>query len=248
MHPNKNPWTAAGLVLAFGPLGEFYLGWRQGLKASVYFIFFVLFFGVAVGSSLVWESAVFFVMLYQVARAREAYKMCKLTAAPKAELVGGVQTVPAKPPFRKRALRLLNNAAFCIVLIIAMPAGCFMALNWHMEKIRSSIHGGMTIPEVLAVVHESGLVRGFSVHSASEEMKDVALSGPRNGQYGVLNGSYRAVAPEEATQLLQQNMVPDRDYNLIFTFTRSYGAHWSFPVVFTPEGRVKEVKPYHTWD
>jgi len=79
-----------------------------------------------------------------------------------------------------------------------------------------------------------------------EKLGGVALSGSHHGSYGVLDETGRDVSESEAAVLLKQNLVPGRDSRIGFTFTPGVGPHWSMTVMLSPEGKGKEVKPFHT--
>ncbi len=79
-----------------------------------------------------------------------------------------------------------------------------------------------------------------------ENLGGVALSGPHHCSYGVLDETGRDVSESETTVVLRQNMVPWRDSRIGFTFAPGAGPHWSMTVMVSPEGKVNEVKPFHT--
>jgi hypothetical protein len=105
----------------------------------------------------------------------------------------------------------------------------------------------MTIEEVLHTVSESGLVNGYPEDLGANDTKGISFGGPRNGSYVLLSVPGREVSPVEGASLLRQDMVRGFDYNIGFTFTLGVGPHWSMTVFFSPEGRFKGVKPFHTW-
>lgn len=245
----KKPWIAALLALALGGLGYFYLDWRRGAKATLAWLFAVCL--ILAGPPFP-ESIISSALLVHGVLAWKAYRSSKRTNAEAANatpLGAGSKLLTGW----KRAAWAFNKTVTVTVrsfgLILVWFLVEFYFVGWHYVRMQRSIRSGMTIEEVLHMVQESGLVNGYPQHLEGDEARGIAFSGPHDNHYGVLYGVLaREVSEAEAATLLQQNMVPGRDYRIGFTFTPMYGPHWSMTVILSPEGRVKEVRPFHTWD
>ena len=251
----KTPWVAAVLALALGGPGCFYLGWRRGVKATFGWLFLVTCILVAARLP---ETAVFFLLLLQAALAAKVYKSAKRSNAEAAKAVGtGVPgTVGSKPLTGwKRGAWIFGKSVLQVVGAIAVIIGLFLTdlglVDWHYARIERSVRSGMTIEEVLHTVREDGLVNGYPEYPEDVGVTDrkvIAFGGPSNGRYDLLSAPSREVSEAEAAALLQQNMVPGLNYKIGFTFTPGVGPHCSMTVRLSPEGRVKGVRPFHTWD
>ena len=69
----------------------------------------------------------------------------------------------------------------------------------------------MTIKEVLHTVQDSGLVNGYPQRLEGDEKHGVvALGGPRDRTYSVLDVTCHQLSESEAAALPKQNMVPGR--------------------------------------
>jgi hypothetical protein len=80
-------------------------------------------------------------------------------------------------------------------------------------------------------------------------MPGVALGGPIGGHYWLMAArDDRELSETEAASILQQYMVPRRDYNLGFTVTPGYVPHRSKTVQLDPQYKVTGIIPFHTWD
>lgn len=260
----KTPWVAAVLAFVLGGPGWVYLGWRRGAKATLGWLLLVPF--ILVNAKLL-EPTVFFLILLQVVLAWMAYRSCKRSNAEVANaassaVIGtvrpdGVTRSTGRKPLTgwKRAAWILGKSVFVVVGVIVLMLVLFFIdlglVDWHYKRMQRSVRSGMTIEQVLRTVQESGGVNGYPQHLGDEKIAGVHLYGPRNGTYSHRNltTNQNEELPEgEAATLLRQNMVPGCNYRIGFTFTPMYGPHWSMTVILSPEGRVKEVQPFHTWD
>jgi hypothetical protein len=258
----KRPWIAALLALVLGGPGCFYLGWRRGAKATLAWLFCVL---VILASYNLPESMVFFILLLHVGLVWKAYGSCQRSNAAAARTAGTAISwaasggVATDKPGRKRlagwkrATWLTAKWVLAVVgaigLIFALVLTNLGLADWHYGRIQRSVRNGMTMQEVLHTVQDSGLVNGYPQRLEGDEKHAVVvLGGPHGRTYNVLDQTSRQLSESEAVTLLQQNMVPGRDYNIGFTFTPGVGPHWSMTVMLSPEGKVKGVRPFHTWD
>ena len=246
-----------------GP-GFFYLGWRRGAKATLGWLLLVPF--ILVNTKLL-EPTVFFLILLQFVLAWKAYRSCKWSNAEATKVAGSAILGTVRPDgvtcsTGRNALTGWKRAAWVSgksVLVVVGVIGLMMVLffidlglvDWHYKRMQRSVHSGMTIEEVLHTVHESGGVNGYPQHPGDEKILGVHLYGPQNGTYShrdLTTNQNEALPEGKAAALLRQNMVPGREYRIGFTFTPMYGPHWSMTVILTPEGKVTEVQPFHTWD
>jgi len=258
----KKAWFAAVLALALGGPGCFYLGWRRGAKATLGWLLGMAF--IMVNAKLP-EPTIFCILLVHVFLAWKAYRSCKWTNAEAAKLAdipipGTAQADDAtlisgrKPLIGwKRAACVFGKAVLTIVGVLGSMIALFLIdlslVDWHYRRMQKSIRPGMTIEEVLRTVQESGLVNGYPQHlEGDEERHGVAFCGRYDGGYSLLAEHGPSMSEGEAAKRLRENMVPGRDYRIGFTFTPGVGPHWSITVMLSPEGRVKEVVPFHTWD
>jgi len=74
MKASNSPWVAAGLALLLGGPGCFYVGWRRGTKATLAWLFALLF--ILAGPPFP-ESIIFFILLLHALLAWKAYRSCK---------------------------------------------------------------------------------------------------------------------------------------------------------------------------
>lgn len=139
-----------------------------------------------------------------------------------------------------------------VAAVFALPASMLVLLlvtAIHYGHVTDSLKVGMTIVEVLNKVKEPGLVHG--ILPPNDKIDHVALSGPYDGMYETLDLTQRkSLTPREAASLLAKHnfSLPGKEYVIAFTFSPFYGPHWSLPVKFDAENKVKAVLPVHSWD
>jgi hypothetical protein len=261
----KRPWLAAALAFLFGGLGCFYLGWWRGAKATLRWLLGMAF--ILVNARLP-EPTIFFLLLLQSALAWQVYASCKRTNNEKEKAAGGA--LPGMPDSDvatgkksrwaptnwKRSLWSFGKAVLAVIGAFGSVMVLFFIylylVDWHYMRMQKAIHPGMTIEEVLSAVHESGCVTAYPQHLGNEESHSVVLYGPhedaRYGHYDLAASRNENLLEDRAATMLRENMIPGREYHIGFTFTPGVGPHWSMAVILSPDGKVKEVVPFHTWE
>jgi len=263
MNVSKSPWVAAVLALVLGGPGCFYLGWREGVKATLAWLF-VLFFLWTYPN--VGEAAVFCVPPLHLLLALMASRSCRRLNAERSGAIASASiSVTGAPrdaartpltvskPAKRGSSKVVRAIGAAFALLLVLPFAQIFLTSAHCLKLQRSLHPGMTIADVLHTANENGVLTGRSQSvqpdGALELGKGTTLSGPYDGRYTVLADGFRTVSEADAVRLLQQNMIPGCDYQILFTFTPpTVGPHFSFTVVFNPDGRVKEVQPPRNWD
>ena len=136
-----------------------------------------------------------------------------------------------------------------VAIVIAIPIGGLLDEGWRMRRMHTAIHVGMSVSEVLSIVHEPALVHGVPLVEGVKEIKDIVLMTDGHGAYsGMFSRQTGKLTADQAAAAFKDNMVAAHDYRIIFTFFQGYARHWSLPVDFSPDGRVKNVPPGHAWD
>ncbi len=122
------------------------------------------------------------------------------------------------------------------------------------KKERDKVHVGMTVEQVLPLVHGAIGVRAHAIlpdNVTDEELKHYASFFSREDTYCCFAGpdgeKHKLTAPEAAAAL-HQKMSDGYEWVWRYTFVNDTPMHFSFSVTFGTDGRVKKVTDVWGWD
>ena len=140
------------------------------------------------------------------------------------------------------------------VTVIMLLAGMISAPVAHnmvrARKVHDSIRVGMTLPEVLYASRDCDLFGAVSEppngdNAAGDRVPAMSLSRFRDGTYQV-DGV--ALTETQAVERLQAKLHDGYRWRSNCLHATMTSVHFSFSVIFGPDGRVAEVTPVHGWD
>jgi len=172
--------------------------------------------------------------------------------------------VPSLPaPKRPLWLRLIRGTLtwaggvglvlVCVSLIVIVP----ISLCHHRaQKVRDSIHVGMTVPEVLHTAKDCDVFQASSEFphddkTDTDNIRAMSLSWRRDGTYRTYDLSAHqdiSMTESEAIERLHAKLHDGYRWHFYYTYINMTPQHVSFSVVFGPDGRVTEVRPVYGWD
>ena len=154
----------------------------------------------------------------------------------------------------RRTLLTIGAALVVIVLIFAVM---LLGLGYYQRQVkteRDKVHVGMTVEQVLPLVHGALSVRAHAIlpeNVTDEELKHYASFGSHQDEYCCFEGpdgkKHRVTAPEAAAAM-QQKMSDGYEWIWRYTFVNDTPMHFSFSVTFGADGRVKSVTDVWGWD
>lgn len=151
---------------------------------------------------------------------------------------------PAAPPprFPKPLLWFFGVAALLVLAVVYGLVG-LGETSRRVEKVRSSLHPGMTASQVLHNTTGWFMFYASPLDPARAD-KDVTFTSFSEGRYR----HSLAEPPDEwltEAELLARihEMAGGGGWKLVFTYRGSTPARHSFTVVFSPEGKVVEISP-----
>jgi len=167
---------------------------------------------------------------------------------------------PGKPqPFgwRKILRRTAVTIAGAFVVIVLMAAVMLLGLGYYQRQAkaeRNKVHVGMTVEQVLPLVHGALSVRAHAIlpeNAPDEGFKHYQSFSSHDGTYCCFDGpdgkKGRLTAPEAAAAM-QQKMSDGYEWIWRYTFINDTPMHYSFSVTFGADGRVKAVTDVWGWD
>jgi hypothetical protein len=171
-----------------------------------------------------------------------------------------LRLTPAKqrPRWRRvlhRTISLTAQALGVIALLTGLMVASLGYYEWQAKVQRNKVRAGMTIDEVLPLVHGGCSIRTHAV--LPDDVKDddllhyVALYQRPNGTFGCNcgpNREFRQMTEPEAAELMKQKMSDGYEWRWRYTFINDTPMHFSFTVEFGKDGRVKDVTNVWGWD
>lgn len=177
------------------------------------------------------------------------------TVAPRQISLTRRHQLPAWRRAVRRTLILTGQLLGVVVLLVAVMVFCLHYYEREARLERNKVQIGMTVDEVLPLVHGSCGIRTHAVlpDNVSDEqlVHYVALMQRSNGTFGCdcgPNSEFRELSEPEAVELMKQKMSDGYDWNWRYTFVNDTPMHFSFTVTFGRDGRVKNVTDVWGWD
>jgi hypothetical protein len=165
-------------------------------------------------------------------------------------------TRPAR--WRQVVRKTVRMAAGAVVLIAVMAFVMTLCLGYYERQAKSErnkVQKGMTVDEVLRLVHRSCGIRTHAVLpdnvSDEEGVHYASLFEHEDGTFGWSSGpdyQSRQLTEDEAAGLMKQKMSDGYDWRWRYTFINDTPQHFSFTVTFGRDGRVKDVTDVWGWD
>lgn len=168
------------------------------------------------------------------------------------------EAIPRRPLWKRVVRKTVTLAAGAIVFIVVMGAVMTLCLGYYERQAkaeRNKVQKGMTVDEVLPLVHGACGIRMHAVLpdnvSDEEGVHYVSLLEHGDGTVGWSSGpdyQSRQLTEEEAVMLMKQKMLDGYDWRWRYTFLNDTPQHFSFTVTFGHDGRVKDVTDVWGWD
>ena len=166
----------------------------------------------------------------------------------------------APPPVWRRVVRItVTVLAGAFVLIVGLVFLMLLSLGHYARQARTErdkVHIGMTVNQVLPLVHGTPGIRAHAV--LPENVSDDAgvhyasLMEHDDGTFGCFDASpdcqSRQLTNAEAVALMTQKMSDGYEWRWRYTFINDTPQHFSFTVTFGRDGRVKDVTDVWGWD
>lgn len=149
----------------------------------------------------------------------------------------------AAPPRIPKALLWLFGAAALLVLAVGYGLFTLGETSRRVEKVRSSLHPGMTASQVLQNTTGWFMFYAAALDPARAD-KEVSVTGFREGRFYLHSLEPPGESLTEAELLARiRDMAGGGKWKLVFTYRGSSPARHSFTVVFSPEDKVVEISP-----
>jgi hypothetical protein len=160
----------------------------------------------------------------------------------------------------RSALRtVITLVAGAVVLTVLMPVVAMILSLDHSGRQamaeRDKVRIGMTIGDVLPLVHGSVAIRAHAVlpdNVSDEELVHYAnLMQQRDGTFVCSckkTGEVQSFTESEAADLMEQKMSDGYDWRWRYTFITATPRHFSFTLTFGRDRRVKDVTDVWGWD
>lgn len=173
---------------------------------------------------------------------------------------GSVTQAVVPPPVWRRVLRravIVMAGAFA--LIVGLVFLMLLSLGHYARQAgaeRDKVHVGMTLEQVLALVHGTPGIRAHAVmpENISDEagLHYASLMEHEDGTFGCFDAlpdcQFRQLTNAEAVALMKQKMSDGYEWRWRYTFINDTPQHFSFTVTFGRDGRVKDVTEVWGWD
>jgi len=173
---------------------------------------------------------------------------------PQALLDGGTR----RPLWRRVARKTVVLAAGAVVFIVVMAVVMILCLSYYEMQARTErdkVQKGMTVDEVLPLVHGACGIRTHAVLpdnvSDEENVHYASLTEHKDGTFGWSGApdyQSRHLTEDEAVALMKQKMSDGYEWRWRYTFINETPQHFSFTVTFGRDGRVKDVTDVWGWD
>jgi hypothetical protein len=162
-------------------------------------------------------------------------------------------------PLWRRAVRktgtLLAGAFVLSMILVAVMLLCLGYYERQAKAERDKVQIGMTVDQVLPLVHGSMGIRTHAVLpdnvSADEGVHYATLAEHEDGSFGCSCGpdyQWRQLTHDEALALMKQKMSDGYEWRWRYTFINDTPQRFSFTVTFGRDGRVKQVTDVWGWD
>ena len=169
-----------------------------------------------------------------------------------------LEAVTRRPLWRRVVRKTVTLAAGAFVFIVVMAVVMILCLGYYERQAKSErnkVQKGMTVDEVLPLVHGACGIRTHAVLpdnvSDEEGVHYASLLEHEDGTFGWSSGpDYRSrqLTEDEAAGLMKQKMSDGYDWRWRYTFINDTPQHFSFTVTFGRDGRVKDVTDVWGWD
>jgi hypothetical protein len=124
------------------------------------------------------------------------------------------------------------------------------------ERVRDSIHVGMTVAEVLHTARDCDVFQAsseapYDKDGSADNIPAMGLSWRRDGTYVTYDRAARQdvhLTEVEAIDRLHIQLHDGYTWHFYYTYINVTPMHVSFSVAFGPDGRVSEINPVHGWD
>jgi hypothetical protein len=155
----------------------------------------------------------------------------------------------------RKTIILGSGAVVFIVVMVGVMTLCLSYYERQARKEHDKVKKGMTVDEVLPLVHGACGIRTHAV--LPENVPDdegahyVSLMERKNGTFGWSSGpdfQSQQGNEEEAVAVMKQKMSDGYDWRWRYTFLNDTPQHFSFTVTFGSDGRVKDVTDVWGWD
>jgi preprotein translocase subunit YajC len=180
------------------------------------------------------------------------------TALPVPEPQALPSNVARKPLWRRVVRKTIILGSGAVVFIVVMVGVMTLCLSYYERQARKEhdkVKKGMTVDEVLPLVHGACGIRTHAVLPENvpdeESVHYVSLMQHPDGTFVWSSGpDFRSqkVTEEEAAGLMKQKMSDGYDWRWRYTFLNDTPQHFSFTVTFGSDGRVKDVTDVWGWD
>ena len=159
-----------------------------------------------------------------------------------------------RPLWRRMLWSTVKLAAGAVAAIVLMIGSMILYLGYcerQAKAERSKVQSGMTVDDVLMLVH-GGCIRTHAVPPDNEELVHyVNLTEHADGTFGCdscgPNKEGQLSRPATA-ELMKQKMADGYEWRWRYTFVNATPQHFSFTVTFGRDGRVKDVTDVWGWD
>jgi hypothetical protein len=163
-----------------------------------------------------------------------------------------------RPLWRRVARKTVTLAAGAFVFIAGMAIVVILCLGYYKRQAkaeRDKVHIGMTVDQVLPLVHGALGVQTHAVLpdnvSDEEGVHYASLTEHEDGTFRCSAApDYRShqLTDAEAVALMKQKMSDGYEWRWRYTFINDTPQHFSFTVTFGRDGRVKDVTDVWGWD
>jgi hypothetical protein len=167
-------------------------------------------------------------------------------------------THDSRPLWRRAVRKTGKLVAGALAVIVGLIGTMILCLNYYESQTkaeRNKVHVGMTVDEVLPLVHAGCGIRTHAVlpDNVSDEqgVHYVSLLQHRDGTYFSSTGpdyQSRRLTEDEAVALMKRKMSDGYEWRWRYTFINDTPMHFSFTVTFNRDGRVKDVTDVWGWD
>ena len=163
-----------------------------------------------------------------------------------------------RPLWRRVVRKTVTLAAGAFVFVVAMGIVMILCLGYYEKQVkaeRDKVHPGMTVDEVLPLVHGACGIRTHAVLPDNvpdeEGVHYASLMEHNDGTFGWSSApdyQSRQLSEDEAVALIKQKMSDGYEWRWRYTFLNDTPQHFSFTVIFGRDGRVKDVTDVWGWD
>lgn len=172
----------------------------------------------------------------------------------------GTRNARPKRPLWLRLIRSTltvgGGVGLAILLVASIVVVPLSLSHRRAQRVRDSVHLGMTVPEVLRVARDCDIFQASSDFPYDEKadgdnIPAMNLGRSKDGTYWTYELAARRDVPlseAEAIQRLHAKLHDGYNWHFHYTYINLTPQHVSFSVVFGPDGRVTEVKPVYGWD